>query len=178
MLQSPCGCPFRAVIILTLSVFSYVKLFRECWVYSNTHQLRKVSAGQLKYLCVLITLSTNMTHRAGNSGGAKIVVSCSGPNVCPFMMRAHLMRLNSNWPFAHFSKQDVQSEGEELCFLINLAGTAIAFWLKFPRDSVHFISIRHVPLLLRILNKQSNCQEVKMNPHQIYPLIRNWDVNA
>ena len=129
MLQSPCGCPFRAVIILTLLVFSNVKLSGECWVYSKTRQLRKVSVGQLRSFCVVITPSTNMTHHADNSRSAKIVVSCPRHNACPFMMRAHLIGLHSSWPFAHSSKQDVQSEGGELCFPINLA---LPFYLNFP----------------------------------------------
>lgn len=122
--------------------------------------------------------STNMTHRPDNSGSAKTVVSCPRPNTCPFMVRAHLIRLHSHGPFAHSSKQDVQSEGEELCLPINLAHITIPFPLKFPRDSMHFISIRLVLCTSENLNKQSNYQEVKMNPHQIYPLTQNWVMSA
>lgn len=178
MLQSPCGCPFRAVIILTLSVFSNDKLFGECWVYSKTCQLHKVSTGQRRSVCVVITPVNKHDPLSRQLGSAKTVVSCPRPNACPFMVRAHLIRLHSRQPFAHSSKQDVQSEGEELCHPINLAHIAIPFPLKFPRDSMHFISIRLVPCASENLNKQSNYQEVKMNPHQIYPLTQNWVMSA
>lgn len=169
--------PFQGCNYPNTFVFSNDKLFGECWVCSKTCQLCKVSVGQLRSLCVVITPSTNMTHCTDNSGSDKIVVNCPRPN-------AGLLWWGPTWSgcipadLSHIPQSKMYRVRERSCLPINLAHIAIAFLLKFPRDSMHFISIRPVPCTSENLSKQSNYQGVKMNPHQIYPLTQNWVMSA
>lgn len=138
--------------------------------YSKTHSVSKVSIGQVKYFSAVITLSTNMTHLAGNLRSAKVLVSCSLSKVC---LLPYWGWLDETWIPADLlctsqSKLCKLGRGAEVC---NKPGRhTIAFPLTFPRDFVQFISIRYV--LLRTWNKQRNCQEVKMSPTQTYQLVQ------
>ena len=161
LLQNLSGCPFKSVILLTLSHVKLPESLQDTQkpIHSVKFQLDKWSTFVQLLRCQQTWPTLQATWEVPKSSW-----------VVPYLKRAFfpiggdLMRLEFQLTFRAPLKANCADlgRGAEVCD--KPADTTVAFPLTFPRDFVQFISTQY--MLLRIWNQQRNCQEVKMSPTQ------------